>query len=87
MTAGLRWAEAHGYHQVYNDFPVTNRMTLVFLDSLEYDPDCEAVRRDHYLVDDDFVDQMSLAVNLHDMPGTLTHIDRVQREAEELHRT
>lgn len=85
MTTGLEWAEAHGYHKVYNDFPATNRAALAFLDSLDYDAHCEAVHRDHYLIDGEFVDLMSLAVYLHDAPGRLTHFDRVQQEAEELY--
>lgn len=86
MTTGLQWAEAHGYHKVYNDFPATNRGALAFLDKLDYDAHNEAVRRDHYLVDGEFVDQMSLAVYLDPTSGALTHFDRVQREAEELYR-
>lgn len=85
MTAGLEWAEAHGYHKVYNDFPATNRAALAFLDSLDYDAHNEAVRRDHYYVDGELVDQMSLAVYLRGTPTALTHFDRVQREAEELY--
>lgn len=85
MTSGLEWAEAHGYHKVYNNFPATNREALAFLDSLDYDAHCEAVHRNHYLVDGEFVDQMSLAVNLHDSLDRLTHFDRVEQEAEEVY--
>lgn len=85
MTLGLEWARAHGYRKVYNDFPATNRGALAFLDALEYDAHCEAVHRDHYLIDDDFVDQMTLAVYLEGSPATLTHFDRVQMEAEEIY--
>lgn len=85
MTCGLAWAEAHGYHKVYNDFPATNRGALAFLDTLDYDAHCEAVHRDHYLIDDEFVDQMALAVYLSGSPDTLTHFDRVQQEAEEIY--
>lgn len=85
MTSGLRWAELHGYRKVYNDFPATNRGALAFLDVLDYDAHCEAVHRDHYLIDDEFVDQMTLAIYLSSGPETQTHFDRVQQEAEEIY--
>jgi GNAT superfamily N-acetyltransferase len=85
MTSGLEWAKAHGYHKVYNDFPATNRGALAFLDTLEYDAHNEAVRRDHYLIDDELVDQMSLAVYLENAPSGNTHFDRVVQEAEALY--
>jgi GNAT superfamily N-acetyltransferase len=85
MTSGLEWAKAHGYHKVYNDFPATNRGALAFLDTIEYEAHNEAVRRDHYMIDGELVDQMSLAVYLENPPSGATHFDRVVQEAEALY--
>ena len=64
MERGLEWAERNGFHKVYNSFPATNRAAIEFIDSLEYEAHCEAIRKDHYMIDGEFVDELNLAVYL-----------------------
>lgn len=64
MERGLDWAENQGYYKAYNSFPATNRRAIEFIDSLDYEAHCEAVRKDHYIIDGEFVDELNLAVYL-----------------------
>lgn len=62
MQRGLTWAASHGLRKVYNSIPSTNRGAITFLK--EHGWTVEAVRRDHYLVDDEPVDEVMMAVEL-----------------------
>lgn len=59
LKRGLDWAEANGYRKVYNSVPVTNERAIEFLDAHEWDT--EAIRRDHYSIDDEYVDEVMMA--------------------------
>lgn len=59
LQRGLEWAEANGYRKLYNSIPVTNEQAIEFLDSHGWET--EAIRRDHYTIDDEFVDEVMMA--------------------------
>ncbi|MFC7081243.1 GNAT family N-acetyltransferase [Halorussus caseinilyticus] len=58
----LAWAAANGYHKVYQSLPGTNRAAIDFLGNHGWT--VEAVRRDHYRIDGEFVDEVMMAVGL-----------------------
>lgn len=62
MQRGLSWAKSRGLLKVYNSVPSTNRGAISFLKAHGWT--VEAVRRDHYLVDGQPVDEVMLAVEL-----------------------
>ena len=62
LQRGIEWAEANGYRKVYNSVPVTNDRALEFL--TEHGWDTEAIRRNHYEIDDEFVDEVMMAREL-----------------------
>ena len=55
----LDWAEANGYRKVYNSVPTTNDRALAFLEERGWET--EGVRKDHYTIDDEHVDEVMLA--------------------------
>lgn len=59
LTRGLDWAEANGYRKVYNSVPMTNEEAIEFLDAHGWDT--EAIRREHYTIGDDHVDEVMMA--------------------------
>lgn len=59
LQRGLEWAEANGYRKVYNSLPATNDAALDFLEARGWDT--EAIRKDHYTIDDQLVDEVMLA--------------------------
>ena len=59
LQRGLEWAEANGYRKVYNSVPMTNDRALEFL--TEHGWDTEAIRRDHYTIDGEYVDEVMMA--------------------------
>ncbi|GAA0205441.1 GNAT family N-acetyltransferase [Halobaculum roseum] len=59
LRRGLDWAEANGFRKVYNSVPVTNAAALDFLG--DHDWETEAIRRDHYTIDDEHVDEVMMA--------------------------
>ena len=59
LTRGVDWAEANGYRKVYNSVPMTNDRALEFL--TEHGWDTEAIRRDHYTIDGEHVDEVMMA--------------------------
>ena len=64
MERGLAWADETGFHKVYNSVPATNQDGIEFLE--DHGWTTEAVRRDHYRIDGEFVDEVMLAVELGD---------------------
>ncbi len=59
LERALDWAEANGYQKVYNSVPTTNDEALAFLDSNGWDT--EGVRKDHYTIDGESVDEVMMA--------------------------
>jgi ribosomal protein S18 acetylase RimI-like enzyme len=62
MEHALSWAKERGFHKVYNSVPATNPEGIEFLEDHGWEE--EAVRRDHYRIDDEFVDEVMMAVEL-----------------------
>lgn len=59
LGRGLDWAEANGYQKVYNSVPMSNDEALSFLESHGWNT--EGIRRDHYTIDDELVDEVMMA--------------------------
>jgi len=62
LERALEWAEAEGFEKLYNSVPSSNQAAIDFLES--HDWEVEAVREDHYRVDDDYVDEVMMAYRL-----------------------
>lgn len=62
MARALSWAEERGFHKVYNSVPATNRKGIEFLE--DHGWNTEAIRRDHYRIEGEFVDEVMMAVQL-----------------------
>ncbi|WP_049921229.1 GNAT family N-acetyltransferase [Halopiger djelfimassiliensis] len=62
LRRGIEWAEANGYRKVYNSVPVVNDRALEFL--TDHGWDTEAIRRDHYTIDGDHVDEVMMAYEI-----------------------
>ena len=59
MRRALEWAEANGYRKVYNSVPTTNDRAIAFLENRGWET--EGIRKDHYTIGDDYVDEVMLA--------------------------
>jgi len=59
LERALDWAEANGYRKVYNSVPTTNDEAIVFLE--DHGWETEGIRKDHYTIDGDHVDEVMLA--------------------------
>jgi len=59
LKRGLDWAEEGGLHKVYNSIPSVNDTAVEFLK--DHGWETEAVRKDHYVIDGEFVDEMMMA--------------------------
>ena len=59
LERGVEWAEANGYRKVYNSVPVVNDRALEFLTAHGWNT--EAIRRDHYTIDGEPVDEVMMA--------------------------
>lgn len=62
LQRGIEWANANGYRKVYNSVPIVNDSALEFLTAHGWDT--EAIRRDHYTIDDEYVDEVMMAYKL-----------------------
>ncbi|WP_265108052.1 GNAT family N-acetyltransferase [Halosolutus halophilus] len=62
LHRGIEWAEANGYRKVYNSIPVVNDDALEFLTMHGWDT--EAIRRNHYTIDGEHVDEVMMAYEL-----------------------
>ncbi|MFW5939296.1 MAG: N-acetyltransferase family protein [Halolamina sp.] len=61
LDRGVRWAREHGYEKLYNSVPATNERAISFLE--DHGWETEAVRADHYRIDDEYVDEVMMAVD------------------------
>lgn len=59
LERGLEWAERQELEKIYNSVPATNQDAIAFLESRGWE--IEAVRENHYKIDDDYVDEVMLA--------------------------
>ncbi|WP_247001964.1 GNAT family N-acetyltransferase [Halosolutus gelatinilyticus] len=62
LHRGIEWAEANGYRKVYNSIPVVNERALEFLTIHGWDT--EAIRRNHYTIEGEHVDDVMMAYEL-----------------------
>jgi len=62
LDRGCGWASERGFEKLYNSIPATNEQAIEFLESHGWET--EAVREDHYRIDDDYVDEVMMAVSL-----------------------
>ena len=62
LSRGLEWAGKNGFEKVYQSLPATNDAAVEFLE--EHGWETEAVREDHYKIDDEYVDEVMMAVEL-----------------------
>ncbi len=62
LQRGIEWAEANGYRKLYNSVPVVNDTALEFLTVHGWDT--EAIRKDHYTIDGEYVDEVVMAYEL-----------------------
>ncbi|QGA82743.1 GNAT family N-acetyltransferase [Halomicrobium sp. LC1Hm] len=62
LQRGLSWAEANGYRKVYNSLPMTNDRAIEFL--TDHGWDTEAIRRNHYTIDGEQVDEVMLSTTM-----------------------
>ncbi|SEV86526.1 GNAT family N-acetyltransferase [Natrinema salifodinae] len=62
LQRGIEWAEANGYRKVYNSIPVVNDTALEFLTVHGWNT--EAIRRDHYTIDGEHIDEVMMAYEL-----------------------
>ncbi|MFC6718328.1 GNAT family N-acetyltransferase [Natrialbaceae archaeon GCM10025810] len=62
LHRGIEWAEANGYRKVYNSVPIVNDRALEFLTNHGWNT--EAIRREHYTIDGEYVDEVTMAYEL-----------------------
>ncbi|NHX35185.1 MULTISPECIES: GNAT family N-acetyltransferase [Halolamina] len=61
LDRGVRWAREHGYEKLYNSVPSSNERAISFLE--DHGWEIEAVRKDHYRIEDEYVDEVMMAVD------------------------
>jgi len=59
LDRGVKWASEHDFEKLYNSVPSTNEGAIEFLEHRGWET--EAVRRDHYKIDDEYVDEVMMA--------------------------
>lgn len=62
LQRSFEWAAAQGYQKVYNSIPATNQEAGTFL--AEHGFQTEAIRKNHYMIDNEFVDELMMAKTL-----------------------
>jgi ribosomal protein S18 acetylase RimI-like enzyme len=62
LERGVEWAASEGYERLYNSVPATNEHAIGFLEGHGWET--EAVREDHYKIDDTYVDEVMMAKHL-----------------------
>ncbi|SFR60209.1 GNAT family N-acetyltransferase [Halogeometricum limi] len=62
LGRGVDWAREHGFEKLYNSIPSTNEGAIAFLERHGWET--EAVRENHYKMDDDYVDEVMMAVEI-----------------------
>jgi len=59
---GVEWARDHGFERLYNSAPSTNETAIEWLSDRGWER--EAVRRGHYRIDGEYVDEVMMALDL-----------------------
>ncbi|MBV0925287.1 GNAT family N-acetyltransferase [Halomicroarcula limicola] len=59
IERGIEWARANGYRKLYNSVPATMEPALAFLE--DHGWNTEGIRRNHYTVGDEQVDEVMMA--------------------------
>ncbi|MHB9286359.1 N-acetyltransferase family protein [Halobacteriales archaeon Cl-PHB] len=62
LERGLEWAASQGFEKIYQSLPSSNVTAIEFLQSRDWET--EAVREDHYKLDDEYVDEVMMATDL-----------------------
>ena len=62
LERGEEWAGEQGFEKLYNSVPSTNEHAIEFLEAHGWET--EAVRSDHYRIDDEYVDEVMMAKRL-----------------------
>ncbi|NHN48433.1 GNAT family N-acetyltransferase [Halostella sp. JP-L12] len=62
LERAAEWARANGYRKVYNSVPAVNDEAMAFLEA--HDWHTEGIRRNHYTLDGDLVDEVMMAREL-----------------------
>jgi len=62
LERGLEWAASNGFERIYNSVPSANEEGIAFLESHGWE--VEAVRKDHYKLDGQYLDELMLAREL-----------------------
>lgn len=62
LERGIEWGATQGYEKIYQSVPATNEDAVAFLES--HDWEVEAVREDHYKIEEEYVDEVMLARKL-----------------------
>ena len=62
LSRGLEWASTNEYEKVYQSIPSTNEGAISFLERHGWET--EAIREDHYKLDDRYADEVMMAVEL-----------------------
>jgi ribosomal protein S18 acetylase RimI-like enzyme len=62
MERAMSWADKEGFHKVYNSVPATNAPGIEFLE--DHGWNTEAIRRNHYRIDGEFVDEVMMAYRM-----------------------
>ncbi|WP_101298204.1 GNAT family N-acetyltransferase [Halegenticoccus soli] len=62
LDRGVEWARDRGFEKLYNSVPATNETAIEFLEAHGWET--EAVRKDHYKINGDYVDEVMMAVDL-----------------------
>lgn len=59
LNRGESWARSHSLEKLYNSVPATNESAIEFLQARGWE--VEAIRKKHYTIDDEYVDECMLA--------------------------
>ncbi|WP_324759352.1 GNAT family N-acetyltransferase [Haloarcula sp. GH36] len=62
LERGTDWARANGYRKLYNSVPLRSERALSFLD--DHGWHTEGIRKDHYTIDGDLVDEVMMAYQI-----------------------
>ena len=62
LERGCEWARERGFEKLYNSIPSSNPDAIAFLEARGWET--EAVRENHYRIDDEYVDEVMMAVSI-----------------------
>jgi ribosomal protein S18 acetylase RimI-like enzyme len=62
LERALQWADENGYEKLYQSVPSTNERAIEFFEDRDWQ--VEAVRKDHYKLGDEYIDEVMMALVL-----------------------